>query len=210
VRLEEADLDIPLRYADSQDAFKSREWFLPLVRKYLLEVEHHRQNGEGVLLSGSNGTGKTWTACALARTVDRKAKRRVLIVFQHASELLDRVYRFGTPLFVGGWDRTYDEVVETCSCLILDDLGYGCGTGVSLERLNRLLRKRVSNCRLTFVTTNLRLHCENEREDPEIVQSLTPTIVSVLEELCPIRLDVGRRLDSRSELIVEVFPEEAP
>lgn len=203
MQIEESELQIPPKYRSAVDATKCREWFLPVVEKYLEDPDKRRNEGQGVILAGSHGAGKTWTACALAKTLDKVAQRRVVIVFQHAADLAARLYPFGESPWVPSWDMTYDQVMEACSCLIVDDLGHeareGGSSRIVLSKFNRLFRKRMGKRLVTMVTTNLSLKedPEDEKSVPEIVTEMSSAFASLLSELCPFGSDVGMRRDIR-------------
>jgi len=185
-------MNIPRRFRDATDPMAAKEWFVPLVERYMADPAARRREGQGVLLAGANGCGKTWTVLALAVELGHRVGRNLDVVYINSAELVNRVYRFGAPEFLADRGQTFDTAVETCTVLVVDDLGHeirsdGAGNKIAISKLTRLLRKRSDNLRLTFVTTNLPLSDESSKS---LSSELGPSVRSLLDELCPFQLDV--------------------
>jgi len=109
----------------------------------------------GLLLEGSNGIGKTYIACALARLFQRRGWIVKPPVFTSISFIMDNwneedVWR----------GKSWKDTFIYTPFLILDDLGkedlaneYMVSKIVS--KLGYLLRSRLQNNRYTVITTNL-------------------------------------------------------
>lgn len=182
---------IPRRFRDARDPSQAKECFRDLVDAYLADPDARHRKGEGVVLAGANGCGKTWTACALALGLGDRLGRRLDVVYGLSAELLDRAYPLGKSPWVGDRDQTFDDAIETCTVLILDDLGHegrvGGAANVVASKLTRLLRKRSDDLKITFITTNLHLSGDQK---PLLSEELGASIESIIHELCPFQLDL--------------------
>lgn len=97
-----------------------------------------------LLLTGGVGTGKTWTACAAARTLHDAGRK---IGFVSAGKWLAQLAPYGV-------DPVY-EAATAATVLVLDDLGAQPITDWRAGRLYDLLNDRWLERRTTIVTSNL-------------------------------------------------------
>ncbi len=195
---------IPRRYQEAQDARACASVWKGAVEQYLSDMSRRVRKGEGLILSGSNGCGKTWTTCAIAQTLDRESGRKFEYVFVNSAELVSTLYPLKHSQYVEHWGSTFDEMVEECSLLIIDDLGHEIRQGgmspIVTQKLSRLLRKRMDKCKLTFVTTNLAL--EPGEDINSIESEFGSAVASIIDDLCPYRFDAGPKApDLRAEKV---------
>jgi len=97
-------------------------------------------NGQGLLLTGKSGTGKTHLACAIANAL----KDRWWVQFAHVPTLLERMRTTSVDL----------ESLINAQLLILDDIGSERESPWTTERLLIIVEGRLVNCRPTIYTTN--------------------------------------------------------
>jgi DNA replication protein DnaC len=98
------------------------------------------EGGQGLLLLGSSGTGKTHLAAAIANSL----KDHYSVVFAHMPTLLDRMRTTTVPL----------EPLLSADLLVLDDIGSERETGWTMERLLIIVDGRLTNLKPTVFTTN--------------------------------------------------------
>jgi DNA replication protein DnaC len=142
------------------------------VYGYLQRLEHNLKHGYGLILSGTNGTGKTHLAAAVARAA---LKITPLVMFITAKDLIGSI--IDKKFFDG--DITILRAAETRDLLIADDLDKeyrGSGSGFAELNLENLLRIRVAHKRATIITTN------RKPEDLELAYG--PSISSLIAEAC--------------------------
>ena len=126
------------------------------VGKYLRSVHDWLDRGEGLMLWGKNGRGKTAAACYVAKEVRRTGAS---VLFVTASTLVQSAM---------GKDVDYEDAeglsliqrATIVDFLVIDDLGKEPrggknGSSWSERILETLLRERVAARRTTWITTNM-------------------------------------------------------
>lgn len=98
------------------------------------------KGGQGILLLGRSGTGKTHLACAIANSL----KDRYSVAFAYMPTLLERMRTTNVPL----------EPLLSADLLVLDDIGSERETGWTMERLLIIVDGRLTNLKPTVFTTN--------------------------------------------------------
>lgn len=101
---------------------------------------HKTAGGQGILLQGRSGTGKTHLACAIANSL----RDRYSVVFVYVPALLERMRHAGAVL----------EPLISADLLILDDVGSEQAVGWIRERLLVIVDGRLTNLKPTVFTTN--------------------------------------------------------
>lgn len=144
-----------------------------VVREFCENVTDRLEQGRGLWLQGTTGTGKT-TLGMLVSKAALDAGRTAAIY--SLPGLLARIRR----TFDGeaGQDSyfTYFNRLTSVDLLHLDDLGAENRTEWVLEQLYSIIDRRYSDQRSMLVTTNL--------EEPELYEQLGERIVSRLTEIC--------------------------
>jgi DNA replication protein DnaC len=152
------------------------------VDGYLRRLDEHLNNGEGLLLWGSNGVGKTSTAVFIALEVRR---RGASVLFVTAEGLRQAVLE--RELFDEG--QLLMERAREVDFLVLDDLGkeHPGETGFTERLFENLIRVRSAAQHTTFVTTNLPMTPEGD-QPRALVNVYVPSMLEVMKEtLYPIR-----------------------
>lgn len=152
--------------------------------------------GRGMLLLGPHGSGKTYSACAVAIQALRFTTK---VLYLTAPALIEALKPDAAP---------FDEITSMLSAmenrrlLVIDDLGAeyrGSGSGFSEQQLINLMRHRVQNRRATIITTNLL----GER----LEEIYGPGLRSLLNEVGPAVKLTGRDKRTTTEMIRRVKKE---
>ena len=119
------------------------------------------QTGEGLYIEGSNGTGKTHLAAAIALQL---IEQGIPVVCKTSSDLLGDIKRSFDEGEVSEYDilRAYKDV----DLLIIDDLGKEQCTDWSMSTLYSILNDRYEDMKPTVITTNY--------GDEDLARALTP------------------------------------
>jgi DNA replication protein DnaC len=123
--------------------------------------------GDGLLLQGSAGTGKTHLAAAIVRARIEAGRRAT---FQRSADLyaaLRETYRGQ-----GSEETIFREYVES-SLVVLDDLGAGSLSDYERRATLEVLDRRLIHLRPTVVTTNLSLSELEARLDDRVASRLS-------------------------------------
>lgn len=117
--------------------------------------------GAGLYIEGSNGTGKTHLAAAIALQL---IEQGIPVVCKTSSDLLGDIKRAFDNGEVSEYDvlRAYKDV----DLLIIDDLGKEQCTDWSMSTLYSILNDRYEDMKPTIITTNY--------GDADLVRALTP------------------------------------
>lgn len=132
-----------------------------IAKEYADNFAIHREHGDGLYIEGTNGTGKTHLAAAIALQLIGQG---VPVICKTAGDLLmDIKQSFG--------DRDANEarildIYKRVDLLILDDLGKEQCSDWSMSTLYSILNERYEDMKPTIVTTNYGAE--------QLVSALTP------------------------------------
>ncbi|MGL4650093.1 MAG: ATP-binding protein, partial [Caldilineaceae bacterium] len=107
-----------------------------------------------LVLSGSNGCGKTHLAAAVAN--EQRDLGRTDVMMIAAPDLLDALRATFSPNSSNSYDRRFDEI-RRVPMLVLDDLGTESATPWAREKLFQLLNFRYTAMLPTVITTSQEL-----------------------------------------------------
>lgn len=161
----------------------------PVIESYLRKIDDHLDKGEGLMLWGKNGTGKTSAATVVAKEVRR---RGASVLYVTAERLRQSVLE--KEMFDG--DQLLVDRARRVDFLLLDDLGkeHSGSTGFSERLFEDLVRERSSQKRAIFLTTN--------QDTKEMVDHYKVSMIEVLKEtVVPVRVQgPNRRNDAQVEM----------
>jgi DNA replication protein DnaC len=154
------------------------------ARKYAADLERNMMLGMGLTLWGDRrGTGKTMLTTLILKEAMAAGKK---VYFSRFYDLIESYSRTWKDAEEAEWFRSR---VERCDLLGIDDMGKesaqtDASIGMIDQFIDRILRGRVANCRVTMATSNL---------DPDSDQGFGRYQQDVLELLSEVNqtLEVG-------------------
>lgn len=125
------------------------------ARKYMENWEVYRKNGQGLLLWGDVGTGKSFIAACIANEL---RKRRIPTMFTSFGAIIKSVSNF--DIDKNQFFRDFGKF----DLIVLDDLGAERNSAFALEQVFDVIDSRVQSRLPMIVTTNLTI---SELKNPE-------------------------------------------
>lgn len=179
-----------------------------VVAKYLDELDAMLDGGEGLMLWGPNGTGKSSVAVIIAM----EARRRGASVLFSTAETLRQAVLDRIPF---SEDKTLMERARDVDFLVIDDLGkeHVSKTEFSETLFENLIRERSAARRVTIVTTNLPIYQMVEQGDagqavvvPGLNTRYKASMMEVMKEtLFPVALKGHNHRDTaRDDLAIRL------
>lgn len=144
-RLQDATLNSYTSETESQQAAHK------LVCDYARNLSDKLSSGDGLIMMGNMGTGKTHLAVGLIRVATRT--HAVAARYVTAPALFSRV----RASYSGNQETEADILAEYANTplLVLDEIGVGKGSDNELNLIYALLGRRYDECRPTVIITNL-------------------------------------------------------
>lgn len=168
------------------DTPERRRW-LRVAKEYADHFAEKMVNGDGLYIEGTNGTGKTHLAAAIAlQLIDAG----VPVVCKTAADLLSDVKKAFDDSTVT--EAAVLKVYKDVDLLIIDDLGKEQVTDWSISTLYNILNDRYEDMKPTIITTNFGADDLIEVETPRGFDgSKARAIVSRLREVSTVLTMVG-------------------
>ena len=138
-----------------ENYYKNAQIALNAAKEFAEKFSKGNYKGQGLLFTGSVGSGKTFLASAIANYCLNKNKQ---VLFTVVPDLLDEIkatYDRNNP-------NNIDESIilnqaRTAELLILDDLGVHNYTDWTVNKIYSILNYKVNNQMPVIITTNLNL-----------------------------------------------------
>ena len=158
-----------------------------IAKEYADNFVCHRARGDGLYIEGTNGTGKTHLAAAIALQLIGEG---IPVICKTSSDLLMDIKKaFDRPEVR---ESEVLDVYKKVELLIIDDLGKEQCSDWSMSTLYSILNDRYEDMRPTIVTTNYNAD--------SLIEALTPkgfdttnflAIISRLRETCTVMTVAG-------------------
>ena len=129
---------------------------LNLAQKYVSRFDEMYEKGQGLLFWGDVGTGKSYTAAAIANELLNK---QIPVIMTSFIKLLASMGNFEKE------DENYIDRLNKAKLLVIDDLGAERGTDYALEKVYDIIDSRYRTGKPMILTTNLRLQDMQNCED---------------------------------------------
>ena len=121
------------------------------------------ETGMGLLMMGTNGTGKTHLACAISNYLLASGTPALYDTWAGHLQKLKDEFEDGT--------RRYLNLMKKADMLVIDDLGKDKGSEWNDEILYEVINSRYEHCKPVIVTTN-KTPAELEARDPAVYSRL--------------------------------------
>lgn len=120
-----------------------------IAKEYADNFAVHRANGDGLYIEGTNGTGKTHLAAAIALQL---IEQGVPVICKTASDLLMDIKKSFDRQEIS--EAQVLDIYKKVDLLIIDDLGKEQCSDWSMSTLYSILNDRYEDMKPTIVTTN--------------------------------------------------------
>lgn len=132
-----------------------------VAKAYADRFQEFYERGEGLYIEGTNGTGKTHLAAAIALQLIHKG---IPVLCKTSIDLLDDIKKAFDDNQVSEYDVL--KIYKQVDLLIIDDLGKEQCTDWSMSTLYSILNDRYEDMKPTIITTNF--------NEDTLIKNLTP------------------------------------
>jgi DNA replication protein DnaC len=122
-----------------------------VAERYIADFEENLEMGRCMILSGGVGTGKTHTACSIAREVINRGYRARYTRFPSMMREIKATY--GTD--ENGKESQVISEFTWPHLLVVDEIGIGYGTPYEENTFSDIMAERYDNLRPTILISNL-------------------------------------------------------
>ena len=137
------------------------------IHDYVATMHETEKTGQGLILTGRHGSGKSSIACCLL--MEAMLRGPVRCYYVSAADVPSLV--IDKPVTASG-ESVWELVTGRAQFLVIDDLGDERTTDWKSSAFTRVFNSRRGAMRSTFITTN----CKLEAEDREGVFDLFPRL----------------------------------
>lgn len=143
-----------VRFSNYQVTDENRRVF-GIAKKYVENFDVMLSKNQGILFWGNVGTGKSYTAAAIANELIDRMHSAIMTSF---IKLLNEMMQFGgndTDKRLSAAD--YIQKLNQAQLLVIDDLGAERGTDFALEKVYDIIDSRYRSGKPIILTTNLEM-----------------------------------------------------
>lgn len=169
---------------DNDKGFCSK---MDIARKYVEEFETLKQGGNGLLLWGPPGSGKTFFAACIANAL---IDREISVYMTNFSTVINTL----TGMFSEEKNKFISDI-SSKQLLVIDDLGIERNTEYALEQVYNVIDTRYRSGKPMIVTTNIAL---DDMENPKDLMHKR-IFDRVLEVCTPILINGKNIRDIKTE-----------
>lgn len=164
-----------VRFATYKVTEENRKVF-GIAKRYVENFGEMFSKGQGILFWGNVGTGKSYTAAAIANELLGQMQSVIMTSF---IRLLDEMSNFERD------DSEYIVKLNRAKLLVVDDLGAERGTDFSLEKVYDIIDSRYRTGKPIILTTNLEISQMKSCDDIRYSR-----IYDRIFEMCyPVKMD---------------------
>lgn len=135
---------------DNYQKNSRNEKHLSIAKNYCKEFKKMYENNQGLLLYGTVGTGKSYTAACIANYL---LDHNTSVVMTSFVRILQEIQGFDREK-----EKTFINKLNSVCLLIIDDLGAERSTDYALERVYGIIDNRYRAKKPLILTTNLTLN----------------------------------------------------
>lgn len=151
-----------VRFGSYQVTDENRRLF-GIAKKYVENFDIMLSKNQGLLFWGAVGTGKSYTAAAIANELIERLHPVIMTSF---IKLLNEMMRFGgddTERRLSAAD--YIQKLNQAQLLVIDDLGAERGTDFAVEKVYDIIDSRYRSGKPVILTTNLEMSQMKDCDD---------------------------------------------
>ena len=153
------------------------------VRSYINNFDKYYANGQGLILCGNVGVGKTYAAAIIINEILKKKNLKTDQLYKCYITKLETIKR--SILNKNYSDDQVFGVLNNQDLLVIDDFGTQNDTNFVLELMQNIIDARYNNCKPIIITTNVDFNNIQKYADPK--QRLAyERVRSRLCEMCKI------------------------
>lgn len=147
-RLKQASMMSSVFFGAKFEAYQSRqenEQALKIAQNYVKKWEEMKKQNQGLILYGTVGTGKSFTAACIANALLEQSVEVIMTSFVKILQDIQHIDDEGE----------YVKRLNRAELLIIDDLGAERNTDYALEKVYNIIDSRVRIAKPMILTTNL-------------------------------------------------------
>ena len=175
---------------------EGRERSYRIAKEYAENWQKHFEKGEGLYIEGTNGTGKTHLAAAIAIDLLMKG---VPVICKTSSDILQDIRKAYDCKDVS--EETIVDMYKNVDLLVIDDLGKEPCTEWSVSMFYSIINDRYEDMKPTIITTNYGANQLIERMTPKGGDnSAVVAIISRLQETSMVMTMAWKDMRSSNEI----------